>query len=241
MSRRDTQKAPADEIAGAPGEKYVWKEIPGSSHDLLRRRILALPPGLRLLDLGAAGGHLGRAVRGRCAYLAGVEPDQTLPASARAGYDEWRSVDALHTGDWDRPFDVVVCADVLEHIASPSALLERIHEWLHPDGILLVSLPNIANVSIRLALLLGRFRYTERGILDRSHLSFYTRSSARRLLEDSGFRVKSVEPTAMPYELALPALSRSPLGGLTRGFAHLSARGWPTLFGYQFVIQAARR
>ena len=58
-----------------PAEKYVWKEIPGSSHDLLRRRIRALPPGLRLLDLGAAGGHLGRAVRDRCAFLAGVEPD----------------------------------------------------------------------------------------------------------------------------------------------------------------------
>ena len=67
----------------APGEKYVWKEIPGSSHDALRRRIVALPPGLRLLDLGAAGGHLGRAVRYRCSFLAGVEPDASLPRSAR--------------------------------------------------------------------------------------------------------------------------------------------------------------
>ncbi len=72
-------------------EKYVWKEIPGSSHDLLRRRIRALPPGRRLLDLGAAGGHLGRAVRDRCAYLAGVEPDAALPASCREGYDDWRA------------------------------------------------------------------------------------------------------------------------------------------------------
>lgn len=241
MSRRNAPKAPPLETGGAPAEKYVWKDIPGSSHDLLTRRIRALPPGLRLLDLGAAGGHLGRTVRGHCAFLAGVEPDPTLPPSARAGYDEWRSIDALHAGDWDRPFDVVVCADVLEHLASPAALLERIHGWLHPDGVLLVSLPNVANVSIRVALLFGRFRYTERGILDRSHLSFYTRSSARELLEDSGYRVKSVEPTAMPYELALPALSRSPLGGVARGFAQVSARGWPTLFGYQFVFQAARR
>jgi hypothetical protein len=59
---------------GAAVEKYVWKEIPGSSHDRLRRRIRALPPGLRLLDLGAAGGHLGRAVRDRCAYLASATP-----------------------------------------------------------------------------------------------------------------------------------------------------------------------
>jgi predicted TPR repeat methyltransferase len=223
------------------GEKYVWKEIPGSSHDLLRRRILALPPGLRLLDLGAAGGHLGRAVRSRCSYLAGVEPDPTLPPLAREGYDDWRETDALHAGEWDRPFDVVVCADVLEHLASPEAMLARIHQWLHPDGILLVSLPNIANISIRAALLAGRFRYTDRGILDRSHFSFYTRSSARELLERSGFRVTSLESTAMPYELAVPIASRAPLVGPIRLFAQATARAWPTLFGYQFVFEAIRR
>lgn len=237
-----TRRAPGSgERPPGSGEKYVWKEIPGSSHDLLRRRILALPPGLRLLDLGAAGGHLGRAVRARCSYLAGVEPDPTLPASAREGYDDWREIDALNAGDWDRAFDVVVCADVLEHLASPEAMLARIHEWLHPEGIFLASLPNIANVSIRAALLFGKFRYTDRGILDRSHLSFYTRSSALRLLEDSGFRVTSIEPTAMPYELAIPALSAAPMVGPVRALAQASARMWPTLFGYQFVFEAIRR
>lgn len=219
----------------------MWKEIPGSSHDLLRRKILALPGGLRLLDLGAAGGHLGRAVRERCSFLAGVEPDPTLPSSARTGYDDWRQVDAFHAGEWAEPFDVVVCADVLEHLVDPRAMLARIHDWLHPDGILLVSLPNIANVSIRLALLAGRFRYTDRGILDRSHVSFYTRSSARHLLEDSGFRVRSVQPTAMPYELALPGVSARPIVAPLREFAQVTARAWPTLFGYQFVFEAIRR
>jgi 2-polyprenyl-3-methyl-5-hydroxy-6-metoxy-1,4-benzoquinol methylase len=147
----------------------------------------------------------------------------------------------MHAGDWDQPFDVVVCADVLEHLASPEALLERIHAWLHPEGILLVSLPNIANVSIRAALVLGHFRYTERGILDRSHLSFYTRASARDLIEKSGFRVTGLESTAMPYELALAVLSRPPFVAPIRAFARATARAWPTLFGYQFVFEAVRR
>jgi predicted TPR repeat methyltransferase len=226
--------------AGAHPEKYGWKEIPGSSHDLLTRRILELPANRRLLDLGAAGGHLGRAVRSRCSYIAGVEPDRSLPASAREGYDDWRAVDALRAGDWDQPFDVVVCADVLEHVSDPAALLARIRQWLTPGGLLLASIPNVANVSIRAALLLGRFEYTDRGILDRTHVSFYTRSSGRRLLEGNGFRVVAAEPTAMPYELAIPALGRGFLAGATRGFASGSARAWPTLFGYQFVFEAIR-
>jgi predicted TPR repeat methyltransferase len=222
------------------GEKYVWKEIPGSSHDRLRRRIRSLPAGLRLLDLGAAGGHLGRAVRDRCAFLAGVEPDPDLPAQAREGYDDWRKADALSAGDWSVPFDVVVCADVLEHLPRPEALLERIRAWLRPGGTLLVSVPNVANVSVRAALLSGRFPYADRGILDRTHLRFFTRRSARDLLTGSGFRVRDDEPTSMPYELAAPALSRAPLRGPVRAFASTSARVWPTLFGYQFVFEAER-
>lgn len=222
-------------------EKYAWKEIPGSSHDLLTRRILEMPGQSRLLDLGAAGGHLGRAVRGRCSYIAGVEPDRSLPQSARDGYDDWRAVDALQAGDWEAPFDVVVCADVLEHVSNPAALLARIRQWLVPGGILLASIPNVANVSIRAALLLGRFEYTDRGILDRTHVSFYTRSSGRRLLEQNGFRVVAAEPTAMPYELAIPALGRGLLAGATRAFASGSARIFPTLFGYQFVFEAIRQ
>jgi 2-polyprenyl-3-methyl-5-hydroxy-6-metoxy-1,4-benzoquinol methylase len=221
-------------------EKYVWKEIPGSSHEVLRRRILALPPGLRLLDLGAAGGHLGRAVRGHCAFLAGVEPHPPDSARAREGYDDWREADALHAGDWDAPFDAVLCADVIEHVTDPKALLALIRGWLKPGGVLLASLPNIANISIRLALLFGQFRYTNRGILDGTHRAFYTRATAGELLEQGGFRVRAIEPTAMPYELAVPRLARAPWTGTTRALARLSAHAVPTLFGYQFVFEAIK-
>jgi 2-polyprenyl-3-methyl-5-hydroxy-6-metoxy-1,4-benzoquinol methylase len=221
-------------------EHYAWKEIPGSSHDLLRERIRALPAGLRLLDLGAAGGHLGRAVRDRCAFLAGVEPDPALPASAREGYDDWRATGALDAGTWKEPFDAVVCADVLEHLPRPEELLARIHGWLRTGGTLLVSVPNVANVTVRAALALGRFPYAERGILDRTHLRFYTRRTAGELLAAAGFSQRSVAATAMPYELGLPALARAPWRGPVRAFASASARLWPTLFGYQVVIEARK-
>jgi hypothetical protein len=95
-------------------------------------------------------------------------------------------------------------------------------------------------VTVRAGLLLGRFPYAEKGILDRTHLRFYTRGSARRLLEDGGFRVQSVAATAMPYELAAPVLGRAPLAAPVRAFAAGSAKVWPTMFGYQFVIESER-
>jgi 2-polyprenyl-3-methyl-5-hydroxy-6-metoxy-1,4-benzoquinol methylase len=224
-----------------PYERYAWKEIPGSSHDLLRRRIRALPTGLRLLDLGAAGGHLGRAVRDRCAFLAGVESDPALPPSAREGYDDWRATDALAAGTWSEPFDAVVCADVLEHLPRPEELLLLIRGWLREGGTLFVSLPNVANVAVRAALAAGRFPYADRGILDRTHLRFYTRRTARELLAASGFTPRSVAATAMPYELGLAFLAKAPWRGPVRAFAGASANVWPTLFGYQFVIEAEKR
>lgn len=224
-----------------PSEHYAWKEIPGSSHDLLRRRIRALPTGLRLLDLGAAGGHLGRAVRDRCVFLAGVEPDPALPPSAREGYDDWRATDALAAGTWKEPFDAVVCADVLEHLPRPDELLRLIRGWMREGGTLFVSLPNVANVTVRAALAAGRFPYADRGILDRTHLRFYTRRSACAMLAASGFTPRSVAATAMPYELGLPFLARAPWRGPVRAFAGVSANLWPTMFGYQFVIEAQKR
>ena len=101
-----------------------------------------------------------------------------------------------------------------------------------------MSLPNVANVTVRAALLSGRFPYADRGILDRTHLRFYTRDSARALIAAAGFRIRSVDATAMPYELALPLLAEAPWRGPVRGFADVSARTWPTLFGYQFVLEA---
>lgn len=221
-------------------QKYLWKEIPRSSHDLLRRRIESLPAGLRLLDLGAAGGELGRAVRGHCSYLAAVEPDGSAPAPGRAVYDDWRPVDALSAGSWPQPFDVVVCADVLEHLPEPHLLLGLISTWLRPRGVVLVSLPNVANVSVRLSLLSGNFRYAERGILDRTHLRFYTLETARELLTSAGFRIRGVDASAMPYELAVPWLGRPPWAPATRAFAATSAHLMPRLFGYQFLFEAEK-
>jgi SAM-dependent methyltransferase len=143
------------------------------------------------------------------------------------------------SGPWKGPFDVIVAGDVLEHLPRPGDLLSALKPLLKSDGTLLVSLPNVANVTVRAALLAGRFPYADRGILDRTHLRFYTRAGARALLDQAGFRIRWETATAMPVELALPALGTPPLAGPVRAGARLLAAAWPTLFGYQFVFEAA--
>lgn len=223
-----------------PASRYQWKQIPGSSHDVLEKRIRTLPPGLRVLDVGFGAGFLARRIRDRCTFLAGIELD---PEAAREGAPHFdrpivgNLLEELR-GPWETTFDLIVAGDVLEHVPDPGVPLGILRTLLAPGGLLLVSLPNVANVTIRLGLLFGRFRYRERGILDGTHLRFFTRESGGALLRAAGFRVEKVIATAMPVELAIPALGRPPLAPLVRGGALALARLRPTLFGYQFVYEA---
>lgn len=224
--------------AGEP--RYPWKEIPGSSHVLLLERAASRGDRISLLDLGFGSGELARRIRPRCRYLCGIEAD----AEAARGADG--VLDDVYVGDlaegllrpWAFPFDVIVAGDILEHVPRPEALMAPIRSLLAPGGRLLLSLPNIANVTTRLSLLAGHFDYSERGILDRSHLRFFTRKSARALLGSAGFRIVGEWATPMPVELAVEAFARSPLLGLGRTVCGLLAQAAPRLFGYQFVFEA---
>jgi 2-polyprenyl-3-methyl-5-hydroxy-6-metoxy-1,4-benzoquinol methylase len=92
--------------------------------------------------------------------------------------------------DFPPGFDYVVCGDILEHLKDPYAILRRIMEWLNPGGKLLVCLPNIRNYRVLQDLLiLGEWKYVPAGILDRTHLRFFTRRSCKRMLQEAGFDV----------------------------------------------------
>ena len=140
-------------------------------------------------------------------------------------------------------FDRILLLDVLEHLKSPERILDQCHAALKREGFLLVSLPNVANITTRLMLLLGRFDYQERGILDQTHLRFFTRKTARRLLEDHGYAIVEERETVIPAELIL---GLSPDNLVLRVLNRvLAAATWllPGLFGYQimFVARAARK
>jgi len=135
-----------------------------------------------------------------------------------------------------RKFDKILLMDLLEHVPRPEHLLSECRQFLKPGGGVLISLPNVANVTVRMSLLLGRFEYAGRGILDKTHLRFFTRKSARGLIRDSGYEVVREETTVMPVELALGVAAGNPLMKALNGILRLFTRLLPGLLGYQFVF-----
>jgi O-antigen biosynthesis protein len=142
------------------------------------------------LNVGCAGGADAPHLRGLGATrLHGVEPVASAARTAAKRYD---AVDCcpVDAWTWDRTrYDLIVLADVLEHLADPVSLLRRAGEWLSPEGTLLLSVPNVRHVSVLWSLVVrGDWRYREEGILDDTHLRFFTSKSFRRLLVDAGYR-----------------------------------------------------
>ncbi len=139
-----------------------------------------------------------------------------------------------------RNFDAVLAADTLEHLSDPGRMLHLIHDALPPGAPLLLSVPNIANVYVRLNLLVGRFPYADRGLLDRTHRVFFTRSLLRRLLAGAGFRIERETVSTIPLPLAFPRAPRRPVDAAAAALQGLT-RAMPKLLGYQLLVLARRQ
>ncbi|GAP37003.1 class I SAM-dependent methyltransferase [Piscinibacter sakaiensis] len=157
-------------------------------------------PAQAALEIGCGAGANLRLLRERrpgCRTV-GIEPDPQAAAVARG------RLDAVHVGsvldDAATPFaagsfDLLVLSHVLEHFADPDAVLRRALRWLAPAGHLLVALPNVRHHAVLSELLLhGDFRYRRDGVLDRTHLRFFTRRSALRLFAAHGLAAVACAP-----------------------------------------------
>lgn len=187
-----------------------------------------VPEGARVLDMGCASGVLGSrliAHKGCEVYGIDMEHDALKMAARRGLITHALDLNTAEELPFERhSFDCVVLADVLEHLLSPERVLRMVRGYVAQGGCIVVSLPNIAFIFIRLMLLLGRFEMQDEGILDRTHLHFYTLDSARRLISGCGYRVV--------HTRALAAVRRR--YALLRYLAPLR----PQLFSPQLVFKA---
>ncbi|MCX6717242.1 MAG: methyltransferase domain-containing protein [Candidatus Taylorbacteria bacterium] len=146
-----------------------------------------------ILDIGCNDGYFGRFDKGNIYY--GLDYSVKALSDAKNDYKDILQYDLnnLLVLPWDIKFDTIVFADVLEHVLYPEKVLEYFSKnYLINNGKVIISLPNIANWQVRLNLLFGKFNYTDTGIMDKTHLHFYSFRSASRLIRENNLRINKV-------------------------------------------------
>ena len=219
---------------------YFDKPSPWSSHSLIAGFLKKLPAQSRVLDIGTASGTLARMCQGHSLRLFGVEPNPNWARLASPLYEKL-FIGSIQDADEEflAGYDVVVLGDVLEHLPVPEVVLQKLVR-LQPSGTrFMISVPNIANLWIRLSLLAGKFDYTDRGILDRTHLRFFTRKTLLAMLKTNGLEIISIQVTPIPLELVSRVFLSVPGRWIHSLFAQLTSL-LSTLLGYQFVVTARK-
>lgn len=200
--------------------------------------------GKSILDVGCGTGSItamiAKATNGN---VVGIEPNHERAEAARLlGLD-------VTTGYFDtnfisshEPYDYIIFADVLEHTPDPYQILIDARRALKRDGLIITSIPNVAHWTVRLSLLFGKFDYQPTGIMDATHLRWFTRTTIRRLFESAGYRVVGVKFSAGAW---MPEYQRSPFAWLPQAFKDKilwwMVSRFPGIFACQFIVCATQR
>jgi glycosyltransferase involved in cell wall biosynthesis len=215
-------------------QDYAFKDGDGSSNAVILEMMTGMPRS-RILDVGCWDGHFAAHARAAghevtgvdCLEIPGVREgtDHFVKASLEEGIPE-------EVGDG---FDIIVAADVIDHLSRPGEVLRDMCRVLRPGGQVLLSVPNFAHWYPRTRIALGLFGYDRRGILDESHLRFFTRATLRRLVHASGFDILEEHATGLPLRAVSEADGRR-LRIVSKSDRMLVGIR-PTLFGYQYILK----
>jgi SAM-dependent methyltransferase len=192
-----------------------------------------------VLDVGCGAGDNARILADRGCIVDGLtlSPEEAVLAESVCRKVYVCNLEAGLPADLPQQYDAVICSHVLEHICFPSKLLTDIRERLTDDGCLIVALPNLLWWKNRLRLLTGNFRYTEAGIMDRTHFRWYTFETGRELFEEHGFSRVTAE---VDGEFPCGPIRRCFPKPMQRRMDAWATKHWPGLFGYQLLYTVRR-
>lgn len=223
------------------GAKYSYKSNHFSSHE----RIIALISELEkaqpqhILDVGCGSGHLAARLAEGGSKIVGMDVYDS--ADARQHCDTFIVADiegGLSVVE-ESGFSCIIFADVLEHVRNPEDLLLQASSKLAEGGKVIASTGNVAHLFIRLMLLIGRFEYADRGILDRTHVRLFTTKSFKRLFDHCSYKITRIKYCPIPFEniiIGHPRITNF-LSWINMGFVKIL----PSLFAYQIIIEAEPR
>lgn len=225
--------------------------------------------GLRVLDVGCGFATTSAKIQQLGNDVTGIDQDSTVSDVASQRLSRLIRADLARVDDvaaqlGDETFDVLIFADVLEHLPQPLPILKAYLRWLKEGGSVIISLPNVGLWSVRFAHLFGRWEYQETGVLDHTHLRFFTRKSARRIIAEAGLRpVKTtynpgiLRPLVPMAKKVLArhesqagavhdpaALINSPYHRFYRAAVHPVERAiaslWPGMLAFQMIFETKR-
>ncbi len=215
-------------------EEYQLKPSEDSSHGRISTLLSSRPPS-KILDLGCSSGLLAERLRAMGHQVTGVDMTELPGVAERTSAFLKADLNQGIPPEAGTGFDVVLAADVIEHVVDPVELIKQVRSVVSPEGTAIFCVPNVAHWYPRLRSMLGRFDYDQRGILDATHLRFFTRRSISRLVERNGFTIRRIEPVGLPLDaLEVDGTKARWL----RLVDHFLLAAWPTMFGYQFIIEA---
>jgi len=221
-------------------DSYEMKPDPESSHGKLLDWLADREP-LKVLDLGCSDGSLGQRIGSLGHHVTGVDVEALDGVVDRLDDFIVADLDQGIPDTIEGTYDLILCADVIEHIRRPDLLLRDAERLLAPGGSLIASIPNFGHWYPRMRAALGLFDYDRRGILDSTHVRFFTRRSFERLVTECGYAVIRRDATGLPLDVANrgaadaqePVSRFSLLGTVDRGAVAVR----PQLFGYQFIYE----
>ncbi len=206
-----------------------------TSHRLALDEVKRLSP-QKVLDLGCGPGFVAKECEKMGAKVTGVDAYDPLPEMMSEFHHANLETDALKDDIFD--YDVVLLLDVIEHLADPERFLLDLRNGSQATGqvrklpTVIISTPNVAFAGIRANMLLGRFSYAERGILDITHKRLFTRWTLIRTLKDCGYRIEKFIPVPAPFSVVMP----NSLGRFLGWISNLLAKFWPSMFAFQSMV-----
>jgi 2-polyprenyl-3-methyl-5-hydroxy-6-metoxy-1,4-benzoquinol methylase len=216
-------------------DRYPIKTSEFSSHALVSKLIESLNPNI-ILDLGCGTGTLTASFVAKGKIVFGIEIDERDAQIAQINglIVSVQSLDSKTTLPSNK-IELVIAADILEHLQNPEEFLIYLRKQLPKNVKLIVSIPNVANIYVRLSLLFGKFNYTDRGILDKTHLRFFTRKTLLDMFASSGYEFKLLNYTPIPIEEILPDWIPSIASKIIDRTLWELTKFAPTILGYQFI------
>lgn len=218
--------------------KYRYDEFNTNNFESHRLVFNMIDAGSKVLDVGCATGYFARELSKKNGETWGVDSDKETVNKAgkyckktiTANIDEIKKLPVPK-----KYFDYVIILDVIEHLIHPENILEIIKPHLKKDGKVIISVPNIAHASVRWMLFKGGFQYTSTGILDKTHLHFYTKKSFEEALNKAGLKILKLSPTNGMCKV--PFLYKI-TDRLPDSWQYWIVCKMPTLFSFQFIALA---